>query len=319
MGLSLNAVALLLEEGAERPFRGTIGTLGKQRVFATNQQLSNTFRRAGAAPQTPLPRNDQIVTDTALLEAMGFDTVESLDYSDYEGATHVLDLNQPTIPDGLRERYDVLLDSGTIEHVFHIPNVLANIHNLIKVGGRVIFIAPSSNHLDHGFYMFSPTFFYDYYRANGFKIEAIYVVRYHPDGGPWHVYEYSPSAWEQFQIGGLDSRPYAIFLVATKTATSRHDVIPQQGFYADTSQHYAGSRLAARQDEPVAGMAASEQPALTQASIYPPRQQRLRAIARRVPGLRSALRAIAQLSFRLGINLHIGNRHSPYPRLRGRY
>jgi hypothetical protein len=77
--------------------------------------------------------------------------------------------------------------------------------------------------------------------------------------------------------------------------------------------------LAARQN---AGedIAANDEPAHSgQASIYPPWQQRLRAVARRVLGLRPALRAVAQLSFRLSINLHIGNRHSPYPRLHGRY
>lgn len=318
MGLSLNAIALLLEEAAARPFRGTVGTLGKQRVFATNKQLRRAFHRAEASPQKPLPHDDAIVDDQTLLEAMGFDLVESLDYSDYEGATHVIDLNQPTIPEALCGRYDVLLDSGTIEHVFHIPNVLANIYGLVKVGGRIIFIAPSSNHMDHGFYMFSPTFFYDYYLANGFKIEAIYVVRYHPSGGPWHVYDYSPAAWEKFQMGGLDNRAYAVFVVATKTEQSRCDMIPQQGFYADTSRHYAGSRMADRQGEKAAPALTSSPPTATD-SVYPLWQQRVRAIVRRVPGLRRALRKCEQVAFRFGINLHFGPRHSPNPRLHGRY
>lgn len=272
-------------------------------------------------PKKPLANDDTVVDDRTLLEAMGFDTAESLDYSDYEGATHVIDLNQSTIPETLHGRFDVLLDSGTIEHVFHIPNVLANIYSLVKVGGRVIFIAPSSNHMDHGFYMFSPTFFYDYYRANGFTIETICVVRYHPDGGRWHVYDYAPAVWGRFQIGGLDGRPYAVFMIATKTAQSRFDVIPQQGFYSDTSRQYDGSRLAQRQEKgPAASPSAIESkpaPSALIASARPLWQQRVRAILRRVPGVRRLSRISGHLVFRLGINLPFGRRL--YPRLRGRY
>ena len=67
-----------------------------------------------------------------------------------------------------------LLDSGTLEHVFHLPNALKSVVELAKVGGRVMLLSPSSNHFDHGFYMFSPTLFYDYFSANGLRIETSY-------------------------------------------------------------------------------------------------------------------------------------------------
>ena len=125
-----------------------------------------------------------------------------------------------------------MLDSGTIEHVFHIPNALKNALSLAKEGGRVIFISPSSNHVDHGFYMFSPTLFMDYLLANGLRIETCYFIRYSPDGRrPWRAYSYDRESWRKFAIGALDSRPYMIFVVATRVAGSSIGKIPQQALY----------------------------------------------------------------------------------------
>ena len=178
---------------------------------------------------------------------MGFEAVESLDYSDFEGATHVVDLNKDGLPPGLDQKFDVLLDSGTLEHVFHIPNALKNIVSLVKVGGRVIFLSPSSNHLDHGFYMFSPTFFVDFFSANHFQIDKCYVVRYSPNlNDLWDVYEYGGD-WRDLHIGGLDDKPYAIFFVATRLPESTGTVVPQQGYYADTAPFYSGARVASEQ------------------------------------------------------------------------
>ena len=62
----------------------------------------------------------------------------------------------------------MIIDGGTMEHIFHIPNVLNNIYRMLRVGGRIIHISPSSNYVDHGFYSFSPTLFYDFYQTNKF-------------------------------------------------------------------------------------------------------------------------------------------------------
>jgi SAM-dependent methyltransferase len=247
MGIARGAIALLMEEATRRPFSGSVATLGKQAVYITGERLATLFRKFSLSPRIAIGAGRKAIDDETLLKALGFDEVHSFDYSDYEGATHVFDLNSEKLSDDFANSYDVVLDSGTIEHVFHIPNVLKNIYHMTKVGGRVIFLAPSSNHVDHGFYMFSPTFFVDYYSANGFEIETIYVVRYYRDLDElWDIYEYIPGTWYDVSLGGLDGQPYAIFFVATKTAASAWDVVPQQGYYADHAPHYAGSTLAGR-------------------------------------------------------------------------
>jgi SAM-dependent methyltransferase len=180
MGIGRAAIALLLEEAAARPFAGKIATLGRQTIAVTPQEILVQFARFGVSPAAALGNGQP--SDQDLFRMMGFTAVESLDFSNYEGATHVVDLNSDGLSPNLIGQYDLVLDSGTIEHVFHVPNALKNALSLAKEGGRVIFLSPSSNHVDHGFYMFSPTLFMDYLLANGLHIETCYFIRYSPDG-----------------------------------------------------------------------------------------------------------------------------------------
>jgi SAM-dependent methyltransferase len=284
-----------LEEAWERPFSGAVATLGKQTILIDGRELKSLFAQYSVTmAREPASKKD--IDDRDVMLALGFSEARSLDYSDYEGATDVVDLNTE-MPAAHKERYDLVLDSGTIEHVFHVPNVLKNIFDMLKPGGRVIFLAPSSNHMDHGFYMFSPTFFYDYYAANGFAIEKACVVRYDVDLSQlWHVYDYVPGTWLDLSMGGLDDHPYAIFFVATKAPGARWDVIPQQGYYSRTNAAYAGSQIAGGGRAPATATAAPAMAVTPPGPPPPPPESvavpylRLRAVAKRIPGARKAYR-----------------------------
>ena len=94
--------------------------------------------------------------DVKYFKSLGFNQVHSLDFSDFEGANIIHDLNIP-IKDGLTNSYDLIFDGGTLEHIFNLPEALKNIFLLLKTGGFIVHNLPSHNHVDHGFYMFSPT------------------------------------------------------------------------------------------------------------------------------------------------------------------
>jgi SAM-dependent methyltransferase len=230
LGIGRAAIALLLEEAAARPFSGKIATLGRQTIGATSVEIKAQFDRFGILPQQAMAVTDP--DDNILFRMMGFTSVESLDYSDFENATHIVDLNRDGLPRELVGKFDVVLESGTIEHVFHVPNALKNALSLVKEGGRIIFLSPSSNYVDHGFYMFSPTLFMDYLLTNGLSIETCYFIRVSLNSRKrWQAYAYERDSFRKFSIGALDSRPYMIFAVATKTRGSTTDKVPQQNFY----------------------------------------------------------------------------------------
>lgn len=297
MGIARGAVALLLEEARRRPYSGRLLTLGRQTIYTTSAEVFRQFSIFDIQPHGIINLNQNEINDDLLFRWMGFDSVESLDYSDFEGATHLIDLNKDSLPNHMTEAYDVVIDSGTLEHVFNFPNALKNVSGMLKVGGRLILLSPSSNHLDHGFYMFSPTLFYDYFISNHFSIETIYLVRYSTNlDEMWDAYLYEPEAWRDLHIGGLDDRPYAIFAVVTRQADSTLDAIPQQGYYATHSANYANSRLASGQ---VILEDGSKTPPMIPggASILVDREQRWKSMIKRLLGTKvlSCFRAITSV------------------------
>src|SRR2546426_6735628 len=181
MGIAKSAAKLLLKESKSRPFTGSVLTLGKQDVhfsYRTLQEIADEFEVKLSNPGPialslkPEFAESEYISDECLLKSLGFTDYAALDYSAYESAQWVFDLNNTNLPDPLLGAFDVIIDAGTIEHVFHLPNVFNNIFKMLKVGGRIIHFSPSSNHIDHGFYMFSPTLFWDFYETNKFQIKT---------------------------------------------------------------------------------------------------------------------------------------------------
>lgn len=243
MGIPRGAARLLLEEHRLRPFSGRLVQLGRSTIYFTQRELERWAAKHGVALRPPRetalshdPRlaRQGYMDDRTFFSQLGFDEVRSCDVSDWEGADYIFDFNQP-VPPELVGRFDVALDLGTSIQIFHLPRVLANLHALVRPGGRVIHVAvPSNNHVDLGFYMFSPTLFHDYYTANGYAIECAYLCEYFPYwhrgrlySPPWNIYRYEPGCLDHLSYGRFGGRQAAIFLVATRQPGSTADVIPQ--------------------------------------------------------------------------------------------
>jgi hypothetical protein len=93
--------------------------------------------------------------DRFFKECLGVSDVNSLDYSSYEGADILHDLNQP-VPANLKGRFDAVVEGGSLEHIFHFPIAVANLMQMTKVGGTIFASTVSNNLCGHGFYQFSP-------------------------------------------------------------------------------------------------------------------------------------------------------------------
>lgn len=104
---------------------------------------------------------------------IGAKTVDSIDYSPYERATIVHDLNKP-VPKELHNKYDFIYDGGTIEHIFDIKACMDNVKKMLKVGGYFCSVTVCNNFVGHGFYQFSPEFFRSAFsEENGYKVHNI--------------------------------------------------------------------------------------------------------------------------------------------------
>jgi SAM-dependent methyltransferase len=246
MGIPGGVARLLLGEARRQPFRGSLLQLGRMAVYCSMGDLRQWAAAQGVALADVEPRASHdpqlaaagCIDDHTLFRALGFDEVRSLDVSDWEGADYLGDLNQP-LPAELEGRFDVIFEAGTSQHVFHLPNLLANVHRLLKPDGRAIHaMVTSNNHVDHGFYMFSPTLFHDYYQANGYRLDASYFFEFVPFWfrgrfftSRFTVYAYIPGCLDHLAYGGFGGRQVACFFAATKTAAARADVSPQQSYF----------------------------------------------------------------------------------------
>jgi len=173
------------------------------------------------------------LTDIALMNLLGFEEVLSIDVSAFEGADIEMDLNAVDAACNLGRRFDFIFDGGTLEHVFHVPNALKNIFDLLAVGGCIFHFSPSNNYVDHGFYQFSPTLLHDYYAANRFSILSCDFIQHSKEVNvPFRLMNYTPGSLDSVSFGGMDDMLYAVAILARRNADSSCNVVPQQSYYS---------------------------------------------------------------------------------------
>lgn len=254
MGIGLHSLDVLLQEAKSRPFSGSVLSIGVMDIHFGLDYLEREAERHGVALQSPADVTPAAkpslaergcISDKTFFQAMGFSEIVRLDVSSYEDADEIFDLNSTSTPEGLRERFDVVYNGGTLEHVFNVPEALKNLHKMTACGGRIIHNCPVSNAIDHGFYCFSPSFFSDYYDANAYDINSIYVTRIRckphkvKSRRDWTSGDYLTRDFRKHGIGVLDRAYYEVFCVVTKNENSVADVIPQQGRYKSIWQRRA--------------------------------------------------------------------------------
>jgi hypothetical protein len=150
-------------------------------------------------------------------QLLGAKETFSVDYSDFEGASFVHDLNVP-FPENLQGRFDVVLDGGTLEHVFNFPAALKNCLELLSVGGHFITTdVPANSLMGHGFYQFSPELFFRVFNSeNGFILRKI--VLYKCNRHDASFYEVQDPAVVGKRVELRSSEPVLMALLAQKTA-----------------------------------------------------------------------------------------------------
>ena len=157
-------------------------TLGRQNLFIRPSKVLRMFREYGQSSE--IASNKAIYYADDVFESLGFQRIDSIDASTYEGATIIHDMNIP-VPESLHCCYDLVWDGGTLEHIFNFPTALMSAMQMVKVGGHLIFVTPSNNQCGHGFYQFSPELFFRVLTPeNGFELIRIYVTG---KGGPYHI------------------------------------------------------------------------------------------------------------------------------------
>lgn len=186
MGVTiLNALSIIESWRDGARFDATL-TLGRLDCVMTAPDLrriarllpeDSVFARAIARAEPPKYMDD-------LFRAMGAATVDAMDASDFEGASIIHDLNEP-LPVSLRSRFDAVVDTGTLEHLFNVPTAFKNAMDALKIGGSFLAMLPANNWCGHGFYQFSAEFFFRTFSPdNGFEMRKLLIAPAYL-GGRW--------------------------------------------------------------------------------------------------------------------------------------
>jgi hypothetical protein len=141
------------------------------------------------------------------------------------GSTYRFDLNLPV---SIEERFDLVLNIGTAEHIFNVYQFFKTAHELTKAGGLMMHSSPFTGWPDHGFFSFQPTFFFDLARANQYEILSFICGRIKP--------------FEYVQVRSHDELPHLIkagkipngshINVVFRKTTDADFAVPMQGYYA---------------------------------------------------------------------------------------
>jgi hypothetical protein len=232
MGLDVNGARFLLyAQNLGADFSST-AMIGRQSLYADERELQHAFATFGRDADEQSIRS--IVTDgqgyaEPLLKNLGAREIHSLDNSPYEGATHIHDMNRP-IPDDFKERYSLVLDGGSLEHMFDFPTAIRNCMEMVAVGGHYLGITPTNNYLGHGFYQFSPELFYSIFtRENGFELVSMVAM----ETKPWATwYAVANPRDVRGRVTLINTAPVLLLFVARRIArASIFESTPQQSDY----------------------------------------------------------------------------------------
>jgi SAM-dependent methyltransferase len=175
--------------------------------------------------------------DNFLKTALGIDTLQALDYSSYEGADIVHDMNLP-VPPELHGKWDAVIDAGTLEHVFNFPVAIKNCMQLVRPGGRLFVITVANNHCGHGFYQFSPELFFRLFNGhNGFRLERLLLLNHPFPGLELSSRQTVYSVRDPNEVGGrvglVTSSPVMLLLEAERQSAGEIlTSFPQQSDYS---------------------------------------------------------------------------------------
>jgi len=229
MGLDFKGAAMVAYARQQGMPMASVLTLGRQESVITEAWCQH-LKAAYGAPVEGLDYQREPYGEE-FFKRLGAQRIDSLDYSDYQSSTLCRDLNDPPPAEPV-EGYDLVYDGGTLEHVFHFPNAIANSMALVKVGGHFMASLPANQWLGHGFYQFSPELFFRVFSPeNGFETVRIYLAENgNAQGKLYRVLDPAETGARTLIEGG---RPLLILVWARKIAEVKpFQRWPQQSDYS---------------------------------------------------------------------------------------
>jgi hypothetical protein len=174
---------------------------------------------------------------------LGAKKVDSLDYSDYQQASIIHDMNLP-INNDLKEKYSIVIDGGTLEHVFNYPVAVKSCMEMVRIGGHLILATPANNFPGHGFYQFSPELFFSLLgECNGFSETRLFMQ---DDRYRWFEVRNPQNIKCRVDICIAKNNPSLLYVVSKKIGSTPEKLNVLQSDYVDVWENKPSSGLGKR-------------------------------------------------------------------------
>lgn len=229
MGLDSNGIDLIFsakDKGVD--FLRTL-TIGRQNLLLSEMALQKKLEDhnlSGYKAKDLLSEGNTFAEP--FFKILGSKITDSVDFSSYEGASIIHDMNMP-VPETMKNKYTAVLDGGSLEHIFNFPVAIRNCMDMISAGGHFIGITIVNNFVGHGFYQFSPELFYRTFDSgNGFVVKQMLLYIDQEDAA-W--YEVADPVKVGQRVTLSNSYPSYLFVLAQKLGRQNVFKVPQQSDY----------------------------------------------------------------------------------------
>lgn len=235
MGIDIQFAGQLIGLRDVVPASGDAVMLGRQSIHIRPRQYGRLRRllRAGGLSDDVSDYLQEDGFSERFFEAIGYPAMRSMDASGYEGCDHVQDLNAP-LAAAHRGAFDLVIDGGTIEHVFNAPQALDSVFHMLRDGGVFISINGMTGWPGHGFYQFSPDLVWRYWgQARGCEVLRCIALPFDPERGIVDAPD-TAVAGQRFRGRGLDGRWYLFYAVRKPAGANPAERVTEvaQGDYA---------------------------------------------------------------------------------------
>lgn len=225
MGITSNCAVFLAHIKTKAVDYSSVLMLGRQQLYINHETIHKLF---------PEVSSDMVASKYAepFFKMLGANEIVSLDYSDYEQAQLIHDLNKP-IPEALKNNFTVVFDGGTLEHVFNFPSAIRNCMDMVKPGGHFVGISPCNNQCGHGLYQFSPELFYSIFsEQHGFRVKIMYLaVDIADEKREW--YEVANPQIVRSRVVFKNTSPTYLMVVAEKVSEFTGEINSYQSDYQE--------------------------------------------------------------------------------------
>ena len=263
MGLVYNNLRVLLSARRQGTSFARTLTIGRQQLYLAPREvrwLAQEFPEFDLATRGVPPPG--AYCEEWLCAWLGCQSVTAIDASDYEGAQLVHDMNQP-IPPEWELQFSAVIDGGSLEHIYFATTAIANAMRLTSIGGWLFIASVANNHCGHGFYQFSPEWFFRTLSAeNGFQLQDVLLMPHRYPGvelsSNRRLYRVSDPCVVGGRVGLVGRHPAMIFASAQRTVAC--ELFRQPPQQSDYQHHWAADGPAAVATASAVRTAAAERP-----------------------------------------------------------